>query len=137
MSEDHPNRAERRRAARADRKGQWAREQEEHEIERDWEIDPEWQSYQMHIRTEVAPKIADSALTISLVPTNPEDVDVKFAVELGLSIMLDKPIVLVCDPATLLPERLRRVVDEIIVGDPFDPQARDELMAAIDRIDDG
>jgi hypothetical protein len=76
--------AERRRAARADRKGQWAKEHDEHAVEREWEIDPQWQSYQTHVRTELVPKLADSALTISIVPTDPADVDIKFAVELGL-----------------------------------------------------
>jgi hypothetical protein len=129
-----PNRAERRRAARADRKGQWAKEQEEFEISREWEIDPEWQAYQTHVRTNVVPMIRDSELTISLVPTDPADVDVKFAVELGLSIMLDKPIVLVVDPTTVIPDRLRRVADEIVVGRPDEPGARDRLTAAIERI---
>jgi hypothetical protein len=78
------DRAERRRAARADRKAQWAKEHDEHAVEREWEIDPQWQSYQTHVRTELVPKLADSTLTVSIVPTDPADVDIKFAVELGL-----------------------------------------------------
>jgi hypothetical protein len=36
-----------------------------------------------------------------------------------------------------LPERLRRVADEIVIGHPADPQAREDLMAAIDRVGAG
>lgn len=119
-------RAARRRAERAERNRR----------EEALDLDPEWQAYVMHVRTELLPKIEGSAMTVSIVPRKPEEVDVKFAVELGLSIMLDKPIILVVDPTTLLPEHLRRVADEIIVGDPVkDPEMRDDLIAAMKRIE--
>jgi hypothetical protein len=130
-----PDRAERRRRERADRKGQWAKEQEEHAVERDWELDPEWKSYVTHVRTELVPMIEGSSVGVSLVPKNPEDVDVKFAVELGLMVMLDKPIILLVDPTTILPDHLRRVADHIIYGDPVtDPAVRDELIAVATRL---
>jgi hypothetical protein len=131
MSED---RAERRRRERAERKGQWAKEQEEFEIQRDWELDPEWKSYVTHVRTELVPMIEGSTIGVSIVPRKPEDVDVKFAVELGLLIMLDKPIILLVDPTTVLPERLRRVADAIVVGGPSDPGVQAELMDAMRRL---
>lgn len=133
MSED---RAERRRRERAERKGQWAKEQDEHSIERDWELDPEWKAYVTHVRTTLVPMIEESALSISIVPTDPANVDVKFAIELGLCIMLDKPIILaVRDADAVLPAALIRVADEIVRGDPSDPAVREEMMAAIQRVD--
>ena len=120
------------RRNRADAKGQAAKEREERDIERAWEIDPEWQSYVTHVRTELVPKLEDSAMTVSIVPRKAEDVDIKFAVELGLSIMLDKPLILCVHPSTVIPERLRRVADEIVIGYPA--ESRDELIAAIDRV---
>ena len=135
MNED---RASRRRRERAERKGQWAKEQDEHSIERDWEISPEWQAYVTHVRSTLVPMIDSSAMSMSIVPKDPRDVDVKFAVELGLSIMLDKPIMLIVDPETVIPERLIRVADEIVRGNPGDPETQEELMAAMDRMrDDG
>ena len=129
------DRAARRRQQRAERKGQWAKEQDEFEIERAWEIDPEWKAYVTHIRESVAPMVEQSAMTISIVPRRPEDVDVKFAVELGLSIMFDKPLIM-CVPYadTELPEHLRRVADHIVIGEPGDPEAQAALMAAIDAV---
>ena len=132
MSDD---RAARRRRNRADEKAQRAKELEEWEIERDWEIDPAWNAYVTHIRENVAPMVWGSGMTISIVPKRPEDVDVKFAVELGLSIMFNKPLIF-CVPfdETELPEKLREVADHIVVGPPSDPAVREKLMAAITAV---
>lgn len=132
MSED---RAERRRRNRADEKGQRAKELEEWEIERDWELDPSWKAYVTHVRNDVAPKVWDSGMTISIVPKRPQDVDVKFAVELGLSIMFDKPMIL-CVPSedTVLPDQLLRVADHVVIGAPNEPDVRDRLMEAITAV---
>jgi hypothetical protein len=132
MSDD---RAERRRRNRADAKAQRAKEIEEWEIERDWELDPSWKAYVTHVRNDVAPKVWNSGMTISIVPKRPQDVDVKFAVELGLSIMFDKPMIL-CVPSedTVLPAQLRRVADHVVIGPPNEPGVRDQLMEAITAV---
>jgi hypothetical protein len=87
--------------------------------------DPDFQAWETHVRTNVVPKIDGSALTVSLVPNG--ESDIKFAVELGLSIMLDKPIVLVCEPGQALPPKLRKLADDVIEvdwrGDPSAAQA--------------
>jgi len=58
------------------------------------------------------------------VPVDPASVDIKFAVELGLMIMLDKPIIMVIQPNQVLPEKLRRVADDIVVHDPEHPDPK-------------
>ena len=126
-------RAARRRQNRADAKAQKAMEWEEREIEREWEIDPQWKAYVTHIRQEVAPKVQDSAMTISIVP-KPEDVDVKFAVELGMSIMFDKPLIMCVPHDSALPEHLLRVADHIVRGNPADPGVREALLTAINAV---
>jgi hypothetical protein len=87
--------------------------------------DPDFQAWEAHVRTNVVPKIDGSALTVSLVPNG--ESDIKFAVELGLSIMLDKPIVLVCEPGQVLPAKLRKLADDVVEvnwqGDPAATQA--------------
>lgn len=60
----------------------------------------------------LVPKLEQSAVTFSMVPRG--DADVKYAVELGLSIMMDKPIVLLVQPGAKLPSRLVRVADDIV-----------------------
>jgi hypothetical protein len=67
------------------------------------------------VRTEMLPKLSDSAITISLAPG--ADVDVKYAVELGFSIMLDKPIIIVAMPGRPVPAKLRKLADAVIEAD--------------------
>jgi hypothetical protein len=94
-----------------------------------WSDDPDWVAYERRVRDELLPKLEGSALTISLVPRGPTDV--KFAVELGLSIMLDKPIIAVVVPGAHMSERLARVADAIIEADLDDPDTRENLATFI------
>jgi hypothetical protein len=76
-----------------------------------WE-DPEVRAWADHVVTELTPMIRKSALTVSIVPEGPGDV--KFAVELGLSIMLGKPLILALPAGRQVPEKLARIADEIV-----------------------
>jgi len=81
----------------------------------------------------MAPKLAHSATTISLVPDG--EGDVKFWVELGASIMLDKPIIAVVIGDTPIPAKLNRIADEIIrLPDGFDSGAGPAIAAAVRRV---
>lgn len=76
-----------------------------------WET-PETRAWVQHVLDTLAPKIEASQATVSIVPNR--GTDVKFAVELGFSIMYDKPIILAVFPGTEIPDHLRRVADEIV-----------------------
>lgn len=77
----------------------------------------EWES---HIRRSVIPLLEETAVTISLIPRG--ETDIKFAVELGLSLMMDKPIIALVQPGMSIPGSLAAVAAEIvevdIAGDP-------------------
>lgn len=92
----------------------------------------EFQDYARHVRDELIPRLDQSALSISLVPEGIGDV--KFAVELGLSIMMGKPIIAVVTPGVQVPQKLALVADEIIEGGLDDLSTLARLNAAIDRI---
>lgn len=77
--------------------------------------DPVFREWAARVRAHVLPRLDASALSVSLVPTG--ETDIKFAVELGLSIMLDKPIIAVVQPGSKVPERLVRVADRIVEAD--------------------
>lgn len=94
--------------------------------------DPEFREWEKRVRDELVPKLDGSALTVSLVPEG--KTDVKFAVELGLSIMLDKPIVAVVKPGVKVPERLARVVDRWVEGDVTTEEGREKMAAAIRQV---
>jgi hypothetical protein len=96
-------------------------------------LDPEWQAYVTRTQTELLPMIEGSSIGLSIVPTSAEKVDIKFAVELGLMIMLDKPIIMVVAPNQLIPEKLRRVADDIVVHDPEHPDPA-VLVEAMNRV---
>ena len=102
------------------------------DTEEPW-LDPEWQAYVTRTRSELVPMIEGSSIGLSIVPTDPEKVDIKFAVELGLMIMLDKPIIMVIRPNQVLPEKLRKVADDIVVHDPEHPDP-DSMIKAMNRV---
>lgn len=95
------------------------------------DLGPEFDEWAEHQRTHVMPMMQDSALVISLVPQG--DPDIKFAVELGLSIMLDKPLLVVVMPGTIVAGKLRQVADEIVEWDPSSDD-RDVLTEAMVRM---
>jgi hypothetical protein len=89
----------------------------------DWDRDPEAQRYARHFLKEVLPAIDESMMAVSVVPNKKRGThgkgDVKYWIELGASIMFDKPIICVIDPGMRdeMPEHLVRVADYIVEGD--------------------
>jgi nucleoside 2-deoxyribosyltransferase len=81
------------------------------------EYGPEFDAWVKRIRAELVPKIEGSDIFCSITPSSPDKVDVKFAVELGLAIMMDKPIVATMEPGTKVPAKLAAVVDKFVEMD--------------------
>jgi hypothetical protein len=96
--------------------------------------DPSAKAWTRHVIDEMVPKLAGSACTISLVPEDREG-DVKFWVELGASIMLDKPLIAIVLGDTPVPRKLALVADGIVrAPDGINPAASEALRAALRRI---
>ena len=92
----------------------------------------EWREFEKRVKNELVPKIHAAACTCSVVSG---EVDVKFAVELGLSIMLDKPLIAVVVRGAKVPEKLARVVDRFVEMDPDNPaSAQDGMAEAIKHV---
>lgn len=85
----------------------------------------EWKDYCKRVREGLIPKVKDSSLVVSIVPAG--EIDIKFAIELGMAVMMDKPIVAVIPPGTPVPEKLARVVDRFVELDFRDPTQRERL----------
>jgi nucleoside 2-deoxyribosyltransferase len=79
-----------------------------------WE-DPEYEAWAQHVRDAVVPVMERAAVAITLIPAARSDV--RFAVELGLSIMLDKPIIALVQPGMRIPNALAAVAAEIVEVD--------------------
>lgn len=75
----------------------------------------EWDDFVRHVRENTVKAMEQSAYVMSLVPEGKPDI--KFAVELGLAIMLGKPIIAVVMPGTAVPDGLRKVASAIIEAD--------------------
>ena len=94
--------------------------------------DAQWRSFERRARTELVPKLQSSAVTISLAPTG--ETDIKFAVELGLSIMFSKPIIVIAVPGTELPPGLLKVADRVIYDDLSDPRTGAVIAKMVDEL---
>jgi hypothetical protein len=91
--------------------------------------DPDAKAWLAHTAETLPGMIGASAITLSLVPEG--EPDIKFCVELGMCIMLDKPILAVVRPGTKVPEHLVRVADLIIECNMASNADRNKLAAAI------
>lgn len=76
------------------------------------EFEEEFKEFVRYHRENTLKAMSDSAFVTSIVPSG--EADVKFAVELGLAIMLEKPIMLVAMPGVRIPPKLRELADEIV-----------------------
>ncbi len=93
--------------------------------------DPDVRAWAQRVVDELLPMLEDSALTISVVPDQAGVDDIKFAVELGLSIMLDKPIILAVVPGRPVPAKLAKLADGIVEFDvDRDPAGTQRRIAA-------
>lgn len=98
--------------------------------------DKDWADYSAQFRTEVLPKILDSAMFLAL-QSNESDFDVQMATQLGAAIMLGKPLLVVCPAGRTIPECLRRAADELVEEwDIKADDAQERLMAALKRMTD-
>lgn len=81
---------------------------------------------------EVLPMIRGSSMTITI---NPGEPDAKVAVELGFTLLLDKPLVLLSFPDRPIPSRLRRAADLVIeCDDPSDPEVARKINEFLDAL---
>jgi len=86
------------------------------------------------VRREVIPMLQSTAACISLVPK--VTTDVRFAVELGLAIMMDKPIIALVRPGSKISAALARAADELVEVDiRREPDAAQRsISAAYERV---
>lgn len=89
----------------------------------------DWKQYADRVLNELVPMIKDSSMSISMVPKG--DTDVKFAVELGFCIMMDKPIIVVVEPGSKVPGKLVAVADAIV---ELHPNNMDDLMSRLEPV---
>lgn len=97
--------------------------------------DPEWKEFADRAIKELVPMVDDSAYCVSIVPRKPENrSDIKFCLELGLMLMLDKPIIMVIAPGSKVPDKVQ-VADAIVELNMDDEKFMERLKATIDEVE--
>lgn len=99
----------------------------------DDEARKKWDKFVQHFREDALVKMTDSAFVAQLVPDKGK-FDVKFATELGTSIMLDKPILAIVMPDAEIPGKLRLIADEIVEADLDTEEGRQSVQEAVGRM---
>jgi predicted urease superfamily metal-dependent hydrolase len=90
----------------------------------------DWERFVKHHRENTVRQMDESAFVCSLVPDE-DGVDIKFAVETGLAIMLDKPILAIAHPGATLPAKMVAVADLIVYADLDTEAGREKVQAAV------
>jgi hypothetical protein len=96
--------------------------------------DPSAVAWVEHVLVDMVPKMEQSAMVINLVPPEGKHSagDVKFWVELGASIMMEKPILAVAFDGRQVPEKLRAIADKVVIlPGGVSPESSEELAGAI------
>lgn len=70
-----------------------------------------------HLTHRVKPIIEQSAVVIVILDSS-DNVNAKLAVELGLAMLLDKPIIALITPGVCISDKLSRLIDSIIQLQP-------------------
>jgi hypothetical protein len=98
--------------------------------------DPDFKEWKKDVEENLVPKLRNSSICVTLAPRG--EPDSKFAVELGMMIMLDKPIVIVKEPGQVVPPKLLAVADEVVEVDWNDKEAmveaQQKIGAAMERL---
>lgn len=98
-----------------------------------WWGGPEFGAFLARVDAELIPKIRATEAVISFVPDS--ETDSKYAVELGLAVALDKPIILLVRPGVKVSAKTARIADEIVEIDFMKPKLiRPAVIAAMDRL---
>jgi hypothetical protein len=92
----------------------------------------EWDDWAKNIENDLVPKLESSAMVMSLMPRSGKP-DAKFAVELGMAIMLDKPIIVMAEPGQAIPSKLSAIADAVVVADLGTEEGKDTLALAINE----
>lgn len=102
--------------------------------------DRAWRDYTRAFRRDVLPKLLDSAYMLSIADGVPEEMTddvLKAATELGLMLLLGKPLILIVPRGVVVQEALRRAATEVVEVNATldDPADQDRIAAAFRRLE--
>lgn len=92
----------------------------------------EFDVWAQQVRDDLVPKLHASAVFAHMVPE--DGPNVKMAVELGMAILLDKPIILIVIPGRAVTDRLARAADAILEWDGQNPDLGRRVAETMTRL---
>lgn len=98
----------------------------------DKEVDAFWQRLFRDAGEDIMPKMMKSAFVLGVM----QDPDIYLALQIGLALVLDKPLILFIPDGLWLAPRLRALAYAVIDGDLSDPRVQEKARVAIDAIID-
>jgi hypothetical protein len=96
--------------------------------------DRAWSDFSREFRAEVLPKLLSSAICLSI-QSDEDGFDVKQATEIGASLLLGKPVLIVVPLGRTVPPGLRRAAD-VVIDDwqPGDVASQDRMLTALRQL---
>lgn len=100
--------------------------------------DRAWTDYTEHFRRDVVPRLLSSASIIQIGEGVPDEITsdvIQAGTELGVMLLLDKPLILLVPIGTTVPAALRRAATEVVEDvDMDDPATQDRIAAVVRRL---
>jgi len=96
------------------------------------EMEEFWRGLADGARTDLIPKMKASVMCLSILDGT---VDVKIGLEIGLALLLDKPLVIVAvGKGVKVSRRLRQIADLVVEGETFDEAMKAKTAAEIEKL---
>lgn len=100
----------------------------------DWAEDSDYKAFAEQVLQDTVPKMADSAYVMAIAPMVGTKADIRQAVEIGLAILMDKPLIVIAPTGRTIADRLLRIADHVIEGDMSTEEGREDIMAKMKTI---
>jgi hypothetical protein len=91
----------------------------------------DFEAFAEQVRDDLLPKLKGSNYVVNIMPN---EIDIKVAVEIGLAILLDKPLVVLAPDGRVACPKLLRIADHVITGDLESKAGRDAMFEKLGRI---
>jgi hypothetical protein len=95
--------------------------------------DKDFKAFAKSVKANMVPAMRDSSYVITIAP-NGSDADIKIAVEIGMAILLNKPLVVLKIPGRVVAEKLLRIADHVIEGEMDTDAGREAVLAQMNQV---
>jgi hypothetical protein len=103
-------------------------------MSRDWSKHPGFRKFARQVAESTMPHMAESAYVITIAPPTGTEADVKQAVEIGLAILMDKPLIIFAPKGRTVADRLLRIADHVVEADMDTEAGRAEAMRKLEAV---